>query len=63
VGHGQPSVVVSGRRHALDAGKRHALNALNGRLSEEGIRIRTYDWLIDAAASVDREKARKNRDW
>jgi Leucine-rich repeat (LRR) protein len=61
LGRGQPSILVCGRRHGLGKPERNALNALNTRLAGLGIRVRSYDWLIDAAAAMERDRARKPR--
>lgn len=48
-------VIVAGRRHELDYATRKRLGDYNNHISTTRIQIRTYDWLIDACASVEQE--------
>lgn len=49
---GPISTVIAGRREALTTGERARLSDLNDQLTASGIRLRTFDWLIDACVLV-----------
>jgi Leucine-rich repeat (LRR) protein len=49
----QPSVIVAGRRDEVTQLDSRRLRDFNRELAENGISIRTYDWLIDACRSVE----------
>jgi hypothetical protein len=51
-----PCTVVTGRRENAGAEEKKHLAELND--SMVGVRIRTYDWLIEAAAQLDERRAR-----
>jgi hypothetical protein len=48
-------VIFAGRRHELDYTDRKRLGDYNRSISSTGVQIRTYDWLIDACASIEQE--------
>lgn len=51
-----PYTIVTGRRERAEADERRQIAELTDSLA--GIRIRTYDWLSDAAAQVDERRMR-----
>jgi Leucine-rich repeat (LRR) protein len=61
VGHEQPSVLVAGRRFALNPQDTDRLNELNSSLAEAGIKIRTYDWLIDGCRAWESKDINQGR--
>jgi hypothetical protein len=51
-----PCTVVAGRRDGAGADQKQQLAELNDSLV--GTRIRTYDWLVEAAARLDEGRTR-----